>query len=77
MGYLVYNSLTAENGVGPLALNGGNLSLGAMFAGDTATIGSLSGTSTTSVIDPNFGATTGIKTLSVNQITMVPMLVGF
>jgi fibronectin-binding autotransporter adhesin len=69
VGYLVYDSLTAENGVGPLALNGGNLALGAMFVGQSATIGSLSGTSATSQIDPNYDAATGIKTLSVNQTT--------
>ncbi|MCA9268689.1 MAG: autotransporter-associated beta strand repeat-containing protein, partial [Planctomycetales bacterium] len=65
-GFLVFDSLTAEDGAPSVALNGGSLALGSSFAGNTATIGSLSGTTGTQ-ISPNFGATTGVKTLQVNQ----------
>lgn len=67
-GFLVFTGLNAENGAPAVALNGGNLALGGVFAGNTATIGSLSGTSAASSINPNYESTTGTKALSVNQM---------
>ena len=66
-GYMVYASLTAEDNSTAIVLNGGNLALSGVFAGQTATIGSLSGNSTSSSINPNYDPNTGFKTLSVNQ----------
>ena len=66
-GYVVFANLNAENGAPTVALNGGNLGLGSVFVGNTATIGSLSGNSTSSLISPYYESTNGIKTLSVNQ----------
>ena len=65
-GFVVLDSATAD-GAYDLALNGGKLALGTSFVGGSATIGSLSGNSTSSTIDPAYGATEGTRTLSVNQ----------
>ncbi|MFM8357323.1 MAG: LamG-like jellyroll fold domain-containing protein, partial [Verrucomicrobiota bacterium] len=51
-GYLVLGSLNADNGGPHLKLNGGSLTLNGGFAGQTATLGNLSGTSASSRIDP-------------------------
>lgn len=66
-GYIVYNSVTSEDGAGSIALNGGKLALGPAFVGGTATFGSLSGNSSSSTIEPYYDVTLGIRGLSVNQ----------
>ncbi|MFM7102305.1 MAG: autotransporter-associated beta strand repeat-containing protein, partial [Verrucomicrobiota bacterium] len=66
-GYLVLGSLNADNGGPHLKLNGGSLTLNGGFAGQTATLGNLSGTSASSRIDPAYEAPTGIKTVQFTQ----------
>lgn len=62
--------LSNTTGVGvatKIALNGGSLALDAPLAGQTVTIGELSGAAAGSSVTVNFGGTAGTKTLRVEQ----------
>ncbi len=66
-GDVVLNSLDSENGAPDVNMSGGRFILSSPFAGQTATIGNLTGTAGT--INPQYNATTGVRTLQVNQTT--------
>jgi len=64
-GKLAFSGADSENGQPNVNISsGGVVSIGASFVGGTATIGNLTGAG---AIDVAFGATTGIRTLQVNQ----------
>jgi autotransporter-associated beta strand protein len=66
-GKLAFSGSESENGEPHVNIaSGAVVSIGAGFAGGTATLGSLSGAG---AIDAAFGATVGIRTLQVNQAT--------
>jgi len=61
------NAVSASN---PLVINGsGMVSLGAVFQGGTATIGSLSSASASAIVNTLNGAGPGVRTLRVDQAT--------
>ena len=66
-GDVVLDSLGSENGAPDVNMSGGRFLLSSPFAGQTATIGNLTGTAGT--INPQYNATTGVRTLQVNQTT--------
>ena len=64
-GKLALNSTGSDDNVPDVTLGAaGTLSLGNPFAGGTATIGNLTGSGR---LDPQYGSTTGTRTLQVNQ----------
>ncbi len=64
-GDLVFTGTSAEDGAPSLVINGGRFYLGGAFAGAVATMGNLSGAG--GRISTAYEATTGTRTLSVNQ----------
>jgi autotransporter-associated beta strand protein len=64
---VVLNSAGSVDGEPDLHMTGGRFILATPFVGGTATIGNLTGTD--GIINPQFGATTGVRTLQVNQTT--------
>lgn len=62
---VVMNNAGSENGEPDLHMTGGRFILAAPFVGTVATIGNLTGTA--GIINPQFAADTGIRTLQVNQ----------